>query len=738
MTFNLVAEGLITDAPLTKAKPDRVVLSPNPDEKDAEGLALLKRIFPEDSIENLRKTHAVNLQRLYEKRRRDNEQLEQLSYKSHLCSAGVTKDKKISHQVQLPNDFLRLPTHTAVQRFHSQSQIFEYHLVDHFHRRVLLRHQQNNSGIKPPRNFYTRVLAKHPETGIGITLTESMGMVRVYGVAGLVDRKLDGPAIEIGDIVVGINGITLMEIVSYQKSQQSLIRQIVAILKKSPSPVVLHLQKANRLSLLPTTSTASLLDETLDESFLSEPSFELNRPPCLSTALHPLSLVLESRGLVKTLTEQADISKTLHQFAERSDQWRVANSFRIDSESYHLLPLLAVAAHQASAFETPACKSEQSNALALPTYICAHPAAATSTESSIGDEASLANDPYSRTPLRQRYPSLQARAPIQSQQSTHILIPLIGVRKALSVRILNNFLDGNNVAYTIWVCDIESSREWYAPLRYHSDFEDLRAATMNLRSDISNVAFPTQGWFSFMSTEASESDKEREMKCRQLENFLRSLCSMVYTQKLHPAVAEVAIHLQSFLGCDRVFQCDAIDTRSQALSHVNFMCDGLQHNEEQLQARTILKRSLQLYTFRVFLLEPMVKIVAHFVDTARASGPTLHDIEMLQAKSCNALKKRASADLKKIQAVVDQLQDLILEGCAEDLRQIARSEASACLHSFISGENRDSYWDRLVREAVREQVEIEVYLPLRGIVSRLLVNAWRHEDMAVSFKVQVC
>jgi len=40
-----------------------------------------------------------------------------------------------------------------------------------------------------------------------------------------------------------------------------------------------------------------------------------------------------------------------------------------------------------------------------------------------------------------------------------------------------------------------------------------------------------------------------------------------------------------------------------------------------------------------------------------------------------------------------------------------------------------------VREAVREQVEIEAYVPLRSVVSRWLVNGWRHEDMEAHFKI---
>jgi hypothetical protein len=31
---------------------------------------------------------------------------------------------------------------------------------------------------------------------------------------------------------------------------------------------------------------------------------------------------------------------------------------------------------------------------------------------------------------------------------------------------------------------------------------------------------------------------------------------MIYREKLHPAVAEIAIHVQSFLGCDSALFCE--------------------------------------------------------------------------------------------------------------------------------------------------------------------------------------
>ena len=720
---------VLSNASLSSTTPDRIGLNPNPDEKDLEGVSLLRRIFPNESIETLRKLHEERLLRAAAGKSKGVNS-HPPSSSAHILSNSNQNKRLRPHgnQVRLPDDFLRLPNATAVRRYNEQFQKWEYQLVEHLHERALSQHQRNNRGAISSDSFYTMVLVRHPEFGLGITLTESMGFVRIFGFAGG-QSNASKSTMNIGDIVVGINGYTLLEIAL---NKQSLLRQAVAHLKSSPSPVVLHLQKMplrlDKKPSLPPPSTLSLLDTTLDESFQSETSFELSRAQ-LEPEIHPLALVLLSRGLVKSAADQAYVTTALQQFAARTRQWELSNSFRIDGEKHHLLTPVS---GPEAAFTTPARRRQPDTTVPSSVY-------ARTTPDSITDEASIGSFSYSSTVSRSSYPSLRARTPSHLYETpSHIFIPLMGVRKALSIRILNSFLDGEYVAYTIWVCDIESGREWYAPLRYFRDFQDLRAATRSLRPEIAGIHFPIQGWFSFGSSEASESEATREAKCQQLEHFLRTLCTMIYTEPLHPAVAEVAVHIQSFLGCDNVLQYNSHDLCHRALSPINFMRDGASQSEEQLRKRTLLKRALQMYAFRIFLLDPMLKLVAQFVDNARANGPSLNDIEKMQAKSRNALKKRALKELEKIQAVVDQLQELILEGCMEDLRAIAQSETFDSIHAFISGESGvEAYWDRLVREAVRGQVEIEVYLPLRGTVSRLLVNAWRHEDMAVSFKVQV-
>jgi hypothetical protein len=144
-----------------------------------------------------------------------------------------------------------------------------------------------------------------------------------------------------------------------------------------------------------------------------------------------------------------------------------------------------------------------------------------------------------------------------------------------------------------------------------------------------------------------------------------------------------------------------------------------------------------MYTYRLFLTDGLSAVVGKFIDSVRDNCPQLDDLEELEAQGRSVLKARAMKDLGSIQSFLDFIQVLILEGCENDFRSIASRDEYASLFRTVPAVARhhEIVLDRLVREAVREQVEIEVYVPLRGVASRWLVRGWRHEDMEVQFKI---
>ena len=112
----------------------------------------------------------------------------------------------------------------------------------------------------------------------------------------------------------------------------------------------------------------------------------------------------------------------------------------------------------------------------------------------------------------------------------------------------------------------------------------------------------------------------------------------------------------------------------------------------------------------------------------RAKAPKLEEMEGLEGQGRLSLKQQAMNDMESIRQFLNQMVDLILESEVRDEIYLISQHAD---YAPIQHSVTDDTWDSLVREAVREQVEIEVYVPLRSVVSRLLVNGWRYEDTEI-------
>ena len=494
--------------------------------------------------------------------------------------------------------------------------------------------------------------------------------------------------IRCNDILIGIDGVAFAE----STLNTGLLRHAVATIRSTSDPVVLHfIREANVKSLAHKNlnrdneiSTLSLLDtsdmNTDDESSMSPVHGDMSLHSDLScsqaTSMLPVTSSSNSiRPFIKVLANANVVSL-------------------LDDEQVRVSRILDDFDHRANQWE----------------------------------ELSAFLDPSNET--------------IKS---------LVNVRKALSVRIVNTFDDDVDTAYTIWLYDSESGKEWYAPVRYLRDFEDLRSSILPLcTASIQRIHFPKSKYSSMglflRSPKRVESNIQREVKSLQLEHFLRTLCSMIYKEKLHPYIAEVAIHVQSFLGCDTrddnsrhesIPLPKYVDLAvSRSIPNADVEMNNDVQEKLQVNTRLRLKRALQCFTYRLFLLDELLEIVDRFVHRLRTSGPRLQDIEDLEAKGPEILKERAMADLHQIQSFLDKIQDMILEGCMDDFVKIAKRLEFTPVHALIFRSNDGSvYWNALVREAVREQVEVEIYVPLRSVVSRWLVNGWRHEDMEVYFRM---
>jgi Vacuolar sorting protein 9 (VPS9) domain len=693
-------------------------LDKNLEEKDATAISLLKQIFPEETAENLRKIHvnrcvaaaaatASNTSNGTDATVGSSNAPDALTDASQRnTEKGFVRRQPIGNgNIRLPDHFLRLPHEIAVRRFVDGT--WRYQFVKDLSKRAIRYHERRYGQVDFSSLIYcTKVLHRDIHSGLGMTLVAFDGtnngalpLIRVHALSGLdghsrsipVRTNVVGPALSAGvlcnDILIGVNGIAFAE--SFD-SRDAFVPHVFSRIRDESDPVILHLLRptTGRLvtAITENMSTASLLDT--GEAVSDEDS-------CLSQIQANVSLQSDL-SCSQATSMLFDDSKSTPSNAIRPFIRALMNSNLLSSREEQVK-----ASRTLDDFDHRANQWDLLSAYLLP--------------------------------------------------SSETLLPLVGVRKALSVRIVNMFDDEIDTAYTIWVYDAEAGKEWYAPVRYFRDFEDLRAAILPLcTGSIQQIPFPLSKHSALnmflRSPNRTESNIQRETKCRQLEYFLRTICAMIYKVKIHPFMAEVAIYVQSFLGCDTQDESGtSTATPLQPLpQYVDLRISAPNSNASveqeriQFRERLRLKRSIQCATYRLFLLDTMDRAVGQFVDRLRTQGPRMQDIEELESQGRDILKSRAMADLMQIQAFLDKVQEMILEGCRHDFERISKRMEYVSIHPLIRGsESGDSgYWEKLVREAVREQVEVEVYVPLRSVVSRWLVYGWRHEDMEVHFRMK--
>lgn len=503
--------------------------------------------------------------------------------------------------------------------------------------------------------------------------------------------------------------------------------------------------------------------------------------------IHPFAKALADRSIIKHGKDEQLLTQQIRIFTDRTRQWESKLSFRLRASDFTLRPQLDARDVEPSYyasfltdddpyppfFDYKMAKSIRSYAPSTPMiqdwrlergWIVSPPRR---TNRRISREAAVLADLYAGLDEDDAkvqdlilgetkgsggvvanggvaYPSAEMQVERAMGDASDLYVPLVGVRKAICVRILNSFLDNKSrTAFTIWCFDIESGVEWYAPARYFSDFKDLRNALTRIDKTIGEIPFPSFSWslgFPGMSSEANESESTKQARRQQLENFLRDLFASVYRGRLNPYLAEVAVHLQTFIGCDTILTNG--DTANLTLDNqvaINEISYGKRmpdaESEQDSNARVHLKRSIQRYVYRLFLLPSVEKLVSHFVDTARQKvtseamnfGPTKR-----QSVQFNVKKDVATADVEKIRDFIDQLQELVIDGCHEEFMSISQRRDFANLVDDVDNTVRDE----LFREAVREQVELEVYVPLRSTISKYLVYAWFNEDIEMKHKMK--
>jgi hypothetical protein len=82
----------------------------------------------------------------------------------------------------------------------------------------------------------------------------------------------------------------------------------------------------------------------------------------------------------------------------------------------------------------------------------------------------------------------------------------------------------------------------------------------------------------------------KDTRCRQLQEYLRGLCNLVYTENIDESTSEIALFVQTFLGCDTEINSEH-DFR---LNHIDFHFRG---SKSETETKSLLKKALQVHTY---------------------------------------------------------------------------------------------------------------------------------------------
>jgi hypothetical protein len=233
-------------------------------------------------------------------------------------------------EVTLPDDFLRLPPSVAVRRYQgsypSSTNTFplgsswRYQLVHELEQRALQQEGVSLHGLLKGNSpsslpggsapgskstttigiYYTAVLFRDAQLGLGMTLHEEAKLIRVHALAMSTATSSDttnpvakteqhrhqlqhqfhyvGPSYEAGilpgDVLIGINGSSFRQ---SKSPKDSPLKHAVTSIHQSPDPVVLHLQRQPRMtadsndSLIEATTTYGTVQKSPTQESSSSP-----------------------------------------------------------------------------------------------------------------------------------------------------------------------------------------------------------------------------------------------------------------------------------------------------------------------------------------------------------------------------------------------------------------------------------------------------------------------------------
>ncbi len=196
----------------------------------------------------------------------------------------------------------------------------------------------------------------------------------------------------------------------FSPSSSPNLSYAVKMIAEAPDPIVLHIMSRREESKegifaesQSLQSQNSIINSQTKDDVLDSP-YIFPQPKTFPKFVHPLAFCLSKNGVIKA-SEEMNVSETLAEYTNRALVW--------GSNSY--MKKLFVEKE--------------------------------------------------RNEKKDTYPGNRVNRSLENELK-NFSFDLSVVRQALCVSIVNAFVDGDRLAFTIWVYDVESQKDWYAPLRY--------------------------------------------------------------------------------------------------------------------------------------------------------------------------------------------------------------------------------------------------------------------------------
>mmetsp|Transcript_37773 Transcript_37773/g.87947 ORF Transcript_37773/g.87947 Transcript_37773/m.87947 type:complete len:871 (-) Transcript_37773:497-3109(-) len=634
----------------------------------------------------------------------------------------------------LPSNFLRLPSRSICVRDSGRTILSLIAMErDVLHDDPLVPYYPMDDGSHNLTCAFTRPISRLSGGGVGVTLRETPNRRATYVFA--VRRYADGhEALRVGDLVVGINGRNVVRRRGEKGEEEEpppgmTLRRVVDAVRSSPEPAVLTLRRwMGDGQNVPWIWYGDKVGGEDYHHNNTSSNKHVHRNEFGYGNGRPTLVQIPSQ-------EQPDSGFCSGFELSFGSGSGFSSDFGSDfgSGSDHPHVSISRPSSQRRIWSYPAAR--HGNGVHSHPPNTPHPLAAALHSRGAIDAAGQVE--ISR--LLRHYTTVAARlAPIPpGSVSFAVRAPLL-LRPAVSLRIVNTFLERERPVYAVWAYDVLSGREWYAPMRYLDDFVDLRNACSTLHPPAMGFPFPSPanalsgGWTRPANKRPPTSTLQTEDCREKLEGFLRGLAGLPYTEAgrqqtyvKRNALVEVPVHLQSFLGMEEIDFSESTTIVDSTMANLHY-----------------LRQNIQWYAYRICLLPVIERSISQFVKGIRARSflPVTQQAASDILSRQQALKDAIKHELQKISTFLHQIKSLILENSTQDLEPLQRQHQNTLYTSSRSSSSQHlcsspPSWDILVADALQTQLEVEAYVPLRGVLSRWCVRGWKGEDLEMVVKM---